>query len=39
MQKMETFEEADDFDIDDEPVGYTMRYEMFFDPRPTRRTG
>lgn len=30
----ETFEEADDFDIDDDPVDYTSPYEEFFDPAP-----
>lgn len=31
-QEFETFEEADDFDIDDDPVDYTSPYEMYFDP-------
>lgn len=32
QQEFETFEEADDFDIDDDPVDYTSPYEMYFDP-------
>lgn len=31
-QEFETFEEADDFDIDDDPVDYASPYEMYFDP-------
>lgn len=30
--EMETFDEADDFDIEDDPVDYTSPYEEFFDP-------
>lgn len=30
--EMETFDEADDFDIDEDPVDYTTPYEIFFDP-------
>lgn len=33
-QEFETFEEADDFEIDDDPVDYTSPYEEFFDPSP-----
>lgn len=32
LQEFETFEEADDFDIDEDPVDYTTPYEMYFDP-------
>lgn len=32
--EFETFEEADDFDIDDDPVDYQSPYEEFFDPAP-----
>lgn len=32
--EFETFEEADDFDIDDDPVDYQSPYEEFFDPEP-----
>lgn len=39
LQEMETFEEADDFDIDDDPVDYSSPYEEFFDPQPGRPTG
>lgn len=28
----ESFEEADDFDIADDPIDYTSPYEMSFDP-------
>lgn len=35
----ETFEEADDFDIDDDPVDYTSPYEMYFDPGEGRDSG
>ena len=30
--EFETFEEADDFDIDDDPVDYTSPFELYFDP-------
>lgn len=42
-QDFETFEEADDFDIDDEQDGFVSRYEFFdmddevFEPPPPRR--
>lgn len=32
LEEMETFEEADDFDIEDDPVDYSSPYEMYFDP-------
>lgn len=32
--EFETMEEADDFDIEDDPVDYTSPYEEFFDPAP-----
>lgn len=32
--EFETFEEADDFDVDDDPVDYTSPYEEYFDPSP-----
>lgn len=35
----ESFEEADDFDIDDDPVDYSSPYEEFFDPAPGAPTG
>lgn len=37
--EFETFEDADDFDIDDDPVDYTSPYEEFFDPAPGAPTG
>lgn len=37
--EVETFEEADDFDIDDDPVDYSSPYEEFFDPAPGAPTG
>lgn len=30
--EFETFEEADDFDVEDDPVDYSSPYEEFFDP-------
>lgn len=30
----ESFQDADDFDIDDDPVDYSSPYEEFFDPPP-----
>lgn len=38
-QEAETFQEADDFDIDDDPVDYTTPYEMYFDPAPGEPAG
>lgn len=35
----ETFEEADDFDIEDDPVDYTSPYELYFDPPPQAPQG
>lgn len=32
--EFETFDEADDFDIDDDPVDYSSPYEEYFDPSP-----
>lgn len=32
--EFETFDEADDFDIDDDPVDYSSPYEEYFDPAP-----
>lgn len=32
--EFETFEEADDFDIDEDPVDYSSPYEDYFDPEP-----
>lgn len=37
--EFETFEEADDFDIDDDPVDYSSPYEEFFDPAPGAPAG
>lgn len=37
--QFETFEEADDFDIDDDPVDYSSPYEEYFDPAPGAPTG
>lgn len=37
--EFETFEEADDFEIDDDPVDYTSPYEEFFDPPPGAAAG
>lgn len=34
QNEVETFEEADDFDIDDDPVDYSSPYEEYFDPAP-----
>lgn len=38
-QEFETFAEADDFDIDDDPVDYSSPYEEFFDPLPGSPAG
>lgn len=35
----ESFEEADDFDIDDDPVDYSSPYEEYFDPAPDAPRG
>lgn len=32
--EFETFEEADDFEVDDDPVDYSSPYEEYFDPAP-----
>lgn len=32
--EVETFDEADDFDIDDDPVDISSPYEEYFDPAP-----
>lgn len=32
--QFETFDEADDFDIEDDPVDYSSPYEEYFDPAP-----
>jgi hypothetical protein len=37
--QFETFEEADDFDIDDDPVDYSSPYEQYFDPSPGQPPG
>lgn len=37
--EFETFEEADDFEIDDDPVDYASPYEMYFDPAPGSPAG
>lgn len=34
LDEMETFEEADDFDIEDDPVDPRTPYEAVFDPIP-----
>lgn len=39
QQELETFDEADDFEIDDDPVDYSSPYEMYFDPAPGAPTG
>lgn len=39
LQEMETFEEADDFDIDEDPVDYSTPYEIYFDPPPGAAAG
>lgn len=36
--EVETFEEADDFDVDDD-VDYTSPYEEYFDPSPGQPAG
>lgn len=38
-QEFETMQEADDFDIDDDPVDYSSPYEEFFDPAPGAPAG
>lgn len=38
-QELETFEEADDFDIEDDPVDYSSPYELYFDPAPGEPPG
>lgn len=37
--EFETLEEADDFDIDEDPVDYSSPYEEFFDPPPGAPAG
>lgn len=37
--EFETFEEADDFEVDDEPVDYTSPWEEYFDPAPGEPAG
>lgn len=37
--EFETFDEADDFDLDDDPVDYSSPYEEFFDPAPGAPAG
>lgn len=37
--EFETFEEADDFEVDDDPVDYSSPYEEYFDPAPGAPTG
>lgn len=37
--EFETFEEADDFEVDDDPVDYSSPYEEYFDPPPGAPTG
>lgn len=32
--EFETFEEADDFEVEDDPVDYSSPYEEYFDPAP-----
>lgn len=32
--EFESFEDADDFEVDDDPVDYSSPYEEFFDPAP-----
>ena len=39
QQDFETFDEADDFDIDEDPVDYSSPYEMYFDPAPDEPAG
>lgn len=38
-EEFETFEESDDFDIEDDPVDYTSPWEEFFDPSPGQPSG
>lgn len=37
--EFETLEEADDFDIDEDPVDYQSPWELYFDPAPGAPTG
>lgn len=37
--EFESFEEADDFDIDDDPVDYSSPYELYFDPEEGQPPG
>ena len=39
QQELESFEEADDFDIDEDPVDYSSPYELYFDPAPGEAPG
>jgi len=39
QQEFESFEEADDFDIDDDPVDYSSPYELYFDPEEGQPPG
>lgn len=39
QQEFETFEEADDFDVADDPIDYSSPYEEYFDPAPGAPTG
>lgn len=36
---VETFEEADDFEVDDDPIDYSSPYELYFDPSPGAPSG
>lgn len=38
-QEFETLEEADDFDVDDDPVDYQSPWELYFDPAPGTPAG
>lgn len=38
-QELETFEEADDFEIEDDPVDFISPWEEFFDPAPGEPPG
>lgn len=37
--EVETFADADDFDVDDDPVDYSSPYEEYFDPQPGAPSG
>lgn len=37
--ELETFADAEDFEIDDDPIDYTSPWEQFFDPAPDMPAG